>query len=111
MEMFPIIEKLMDCGIAKVIADFDGQGDSGDIIEIAFYNINDELVDFDANDELTDYLYSLVHDCVNDYGGDWVNNDGGYGNITVNIKDQTINAHYYQRTVDDYTWSSSIFGD
>lgn len=101
----------MDHGIEKVIADFDGQGDSGEVHEYSFYDIDDNLIHYKVNQELEDYIYSLVEDCVNSYGGDWVNNDGGYGNVTINVKDKVINANYYQRTTDEYGWSSLIFDD
>jgi hypothetical protein len=101
----------MDQGIAKVIANFDGQGDSGEVYDIDFYDIENELIDYKASAQLEDYVYSLVEDCVNSYGGDWVNNDGGYGSVTINVKDKSINAHYNQRTVDEYGWSSLIFDD
>ena len=101
----------MDHGIEKVIAEFDGQGDSGEVHEYSFYDTDDNLIDYTVNQELEDYIYSLVEDCVNSYGGDWVNNDGGYGQVTINVKDKSIDANYYQRTVDEYGWSSLIFDD
>jgi len=101
----------MDHGIEKVIADFDGQGDSGEVHDYTFYDIDDNLIDYRADQNLEDYIYSLIEDCVNSYGGDWVNNDGGYGSVTINVKDKSIEADYNQRTVDPYSWDALIFDD
>ena len=109
MELLPVISRLIDCGIAKVIAEFDGQGDSGEVHEYSFYDIDDNLIDYKENQELEDYIYSLIEECVNSYGGDWVNNDGGYGHVTINVKDKSIDARYCQRTVDVFGWGSLIF--
>jgi hypothetical protein len=107
----PMIGKLRDHGIAIVRASFDGQGDSGEVYETEFYDIDDEPIDYKPDRQLEDYIYSLIEDCVNSYGGDWVNNDGGYGSLTINVKDKSIEADYNQRTVDEYSWSALIFDD
>ena len=111
MEMLPIVGKLKDHGIAKIIAEFDGQGDSGEVHDITFYDINHNYIDFDVCNILEDYIYKLIEECVNDYGGDWVNNDGGYGNVNIDLKNKTVEIDYNQRTIDEYAWSSSIFDD
>lgn len=105
------MSRLIDHGIEKVIADFDGQGDSGEVHEYSFYDIDRERIDYKVSQELEDYIYSLVEDCVDSYGGDWVNNDGGYGNVIINVKDKVIDANYNQRTIDEYGWNSLIFDD
>lgn len=102
---------MIDHGIEKVVANFDGQGDSGEVYEYCFYDIDDNLIDYGLDQELEDYIYSLVEECVNSYGGDWVNNDGGYGYVIINVKDKSIEADYNQRTVDEYVWSSLMFDD
>jgi len=111
MKLLPLMSRLIDHGIEKVIADFDGQGDSGEVHEYCFYDIDRERIDYKVSQELEDYIYSLVEDCVDSYGGDWVNNDGGYGNVTINVKGKVIDANYYQRTIYEYEWSSLIFDD
>lgn len=35
--------------------------------------------------------------------GDWVNNEGGYGNMTINTDTGSFELQYYQRTVESYT--------
>lgn len=111
MELLPIIGRLRDHGVAIVKAGFDGQGDSGEVYETEFFDIDDNPIDYKECAGLEDYIYSLIEDCVNSYGGDWVNNDGGYGYLTINVKDKSIDAEYNQRTVDPYTWDALIFDD
>ena len=111
MELLPIIGRLRDHGVARVVASFDGGGDSGEVYDTEFFDIDDECIDYKKCAGLEDYIYSLVEDCVNDYGGDWVNNDGGYGQVTIDVKDKSVDADYNQRTIDEYTWSGLIFDD
>lgn len=51
------------------------------------------------------WLYDVIADKVDEYGGDWCNNDGGYGSVDINVEDQTYDVHYAQRTIDECDWS------
>lgn len=99
--------KLKDHGVAKVIANFDGQGDDGEVYDIIFYDFDNNHVNYKNCSALEDFIYDKIEELVSSYGGDWVNNDGGYGNLTINVKDKVINGDYYQRTVDSYNWEGN----
>ena len=90
-----------------MIANFDGQGDSGEVYEIIYQDIDQKYLDFDTPEELKDFIYDGIEKLVDSYGGDWVNNDGGYGNFNINVRNMTIDGNYYQRTVDSYDWQES----
>lgn len=110
IEMLPIIGRLKDYGVYKVVSGFDGQGDSGEIYETLFYDIDDDEMDLKIDyNKLEDFIYTKIEDAVNSYGGDWVNNDGGYGQLELYLDNFKVECNYYQRTVDEYDWSSDIF--
>ena len=105
--MLYLIGKLKDQGIAKVQANFDGQGDDGEIHEILFYDINDDYLVYALCRTLEDFIYDKIDELVSDCGGDWVNNDGGYGSLEIDVQNRTIYGHYNQRTIDEYSWEDS----
>ena len=105
--MLYLIGKLKDHGVAKVIANFDGQGDSGEVYDIEFYDIYENHIDYNTCATLEDFIYDKIEQLVGSYGGDWVNNDGGYGQLNIDVKDKIIDGHYNQRTVDGYSWDGN----
>jgi len=107
MKMLPIVSKLIDQGVSQIRADFSGEGDSGEVTDIGFFDFDEESMDIKADDFLENYIYEVVDNMVNDYGGDWVNNSGGYGHITIELPDMKIEGQYYQNTIDEYTWSGA----
>tara|TARA_R110001599_G_scaffold140731_2_gene320945 strand:- start:16516 stop:16851 length:336 start_codon:yes stop_codon:yes gene_type:complete len=110
MKMLPVIGRLRDYGVATVRADFDGQGDSGEIHEITFHDVNDDEIDEDLKSaDLEDYIYDLIESAVNDAHGDWVNNDGGYGHINMRLNTCEVDCAFYQRTVEEHDWSCNLF--
>jgi len=69
-----------------------------------------------SNSYMTDHEYNLLqNDCyefIDDAieGADWYNNEGGFGNITIDLDTMTANVEYSQRTVEEYSWEDlSIF--
>jgi len=68
------------------------------------------------NSYMTDEEYNLLqNDCyefIDDAieGADWYNNEGGFGNITIDLDTMTANVEYSQRTVEEYSWEDlSLF--
>ena len=103
MKMLPVIGRLRDYGVATVRADFDGQGDSGEIHEITFFDVNYDEIDEDLKSA------DLIESAVNDAHGDWVNNDGGYGHINMRLNTCEVDCAFYQRTVEEHDWSCNLF--
>ena len=86
--------------------EFEGSGDSGQIDDVTFYDSGNEVMDIPA-DTIT-WVYSqygdtepqeqqvtiqkavedLGYTMLDESGHDWYNNDGGYGNINVQIEGQ-----------------------
>jgi hypothetical protein len=98
------IKSLYNQGVRKIVTDFSGGGDSGDINYIKFYDgaypgsSSKELVveePLDWRDEMHNIITNEVH-C------DWYNNDGGGGSIVINLEANppTIEVNsYWNETV------------
>ncbi len=118
-QVLPILVKLKDKGINKIEITFSGSGDSGDIDDLIYYDITDKYYysrDMVKNSYMTDEEYNLLqNDCyefIDDAieGADWYNNEGGFGNITIDLDTMTADVEYSQRTVEEYSWEDlSLF--
>lgn len=114
-----ILTNLKDLGVKKIEISFSGSGDSGDIDDVEFHdsdgNYLTQLVKETFNDkskidienELRDIAWALINEKV-DTVGDWVNNDGGFGSITIDVEEKTYDLNYSQRTTEDYDWSDEM---
>jgi hypothetical protein len=118
-QILPILVKLKDKGINKIEITFSGSGDSGDIDDLIYYDINGKYYysrEMVGNSYMTDHEYDLLqsdcYDFIDDAieGADWYNNEGGFGNITLDLDTMTANVEYSQRTVEEYSWEDlSLF--
>ena len=102
---------LMNCkhlGVVEISIEFSGSGDSGDIDEVYFRTKKDsyeyiDMPDNKAEDLIRDFAWDIIASKVNTVG-DWVNNEGGYGHITIDVENNTFNLDYSQRTTEDHDW-------
>tara|TARA_R100000084_G_scaffold109439_1_gene76817 strand:+ start:694 stop:1029 length:336 start_codon:yes stop_codon:yes gene_type:complete len=107
--------KLLDLNVDLVNVGFDGSGDDGDVGDIEFETANGYLSNDAANQVLDHNDYKLLRDwayfviCRNvDKVGDWVNNEGGYGQIHWDVKRNEVELAYCQRTVEEHDWQFEI---
>lgn len=101
--------KVKDQGVSRININFSGSGDSGDIDDIEYYQGDHEIsssIQVKDSDEnvLRDFAYDIISAKVNTVG-DWVNNEGGYGNIEINTETNNYTLNYSQRTTEDFDWS------
>ncbi len=101
--------KLIDHGVALIEIDFDGQGDQGEIVDIRAKDAGNKYMDVDIYGLLEDTSYDIIDSMVNTYGGDWVNNDGGYGSVYIDVSKKKVTGSYYQRTVEEFDWHDELF--
>lgn len=87
---------------ADIIADFDGSGDSGEVTNISCTD-GCELPKI-----LTELVDMFVMDALESHGVDWYNNEGGFGEVTICLKDRTISVSCNQR-ITEIDHSSSEF--
>ena len=101
---------LMNCkhlGVVEISIEFSGSGDSGDIDDIYFRTEKDSYEYIDMPDKKAE---DLIRDFAWDINtvGDWVNNEGGYGTVTIDVENNTYRLDYSQRTTEDYDWSDEM---
>ena len=112
-----ILEALLAAGITSVAGEFDGEGDSGQINDVLAY-AGDHRIEFPAvtltlhkagwnKGELTVSETSLSEGVEDHFYGyleqqhaGWENNDGAYGQFTVNVAERTIDLEFYSRYTD-----------
>lgn len=108
------LQTLKDKGVLKIRINFSGSGDSGDIDDIEYIDMNDmscwqqgyqgpEQSDVsDLTEQIRDQFFDFVDRQACKHG-DWVNNEGGYGNVEIFTTDGSFHVEYYQRTVVSYS--------
>lgn len=97
--------------------EFDGSGDSGEIQEIEFYDLDDDdgiVMESGIEEKLCENLetwaYTLLQETVQ-MSCDWVNNEGGWGRITLDVEDKKYEIDYNQRTYEEHEWADELFKD
>lgn len=112
------LTNLKDLGVKNVDISFSGSGDSGDIDEVEFRSFDGAyctstvieqfaLKSIKVDELFADLAWDIISDKV-DPVGDWVNNEGGYGSIRIDVEEQRFDLDYHQRTTDDYDWSDEM---
>ena len=102
-------------GIAKAVITFDGCGDEGQIERITFDDA--ESADIDANGSadipphpdgtpvaslhiLETWLEDFAYDAVGGHSPGWQDNDGAYGEITLDVATRTVTLDFNARFTD-----------
>ena len=99
------VQVIKDHNIASIEVDYSGGGDDGCLDETRYEDIDGNKVDVklegDVEAEWDDLLYNMVSDNVE---WDWINNDGGYGTMTIDCtKDPwKVNINHVQRITEDH---------
>ena len=74
---------LKDLGVAKLVAEYSGGGDSGAIDTVYGEGTEDNFITLDNfRDRVENFMYEIL---TNKYDYDWYNNDGGNGTIYFDI--------------------------
>jgi len=109
-----LFDALATAGIATVIVQFEGYGDSGQIEDILSRNgdldialppdlIEIAVVQWEADEpqritvSVHDVIERLVFDFLAETHCGWENNDGAYGDFTFDVANQTISLDYNER--------------
>lgn len=119
-----VINKLIELGATVAEIDYNGSGDSGQVEEIrvlknkkevslkdqhvSYYERQDQFNGSGWNSSFTKKTVSLeealekIAEDLLDYNGiDWYNNDGGYGIVRVDLKDQKLKLEHNQRIMSE----------
>lgn len=98
---------LQDHKLLKIY--FDGAGDSGDIQDIVItdddhWSANTITIQGKERKLIEDSFYDFFNDKIND----WYNNEGGYGEVTIDLSEGSwlIQANY--RVLETETYSGTL---
>jgi hypothetical protein len=89
---------LKGMGVTKVDVAYSGSGDEGYVNDVIF---TPEIKDY-PKDRLNDILYDYLDPA---HVGDWVNNEGGFGELTINLETGKVkgSVSFYETTVSSET--------
>jgi hypothetical protein len=73
--------------VERINISFSGGGDSGDIESVEADPKSDVVQAILDEDEVNELFNNIL---TQDSGMDWWNNEGGFGTMTINIKERTI---------------------
>jgi hypothetical protein len=97
-------------GWKSIHINYDGAGDSGSVEEIQLYNPDEgfsrSYQDLDGEEylKIEEAFYRLFDHSM----GDWVNNDGGYGQLVINLEDGSFTNEVNYRVVETDTIEGSL---
>ncbi|WP_426422548.1 DUF6878 family protein [Bradyrhizobium genosp. A] len=112
-----LFDVLDAAGITRVVIEFDGSGDSGQIERITALT-GDKLTDLPegqielarvlwggseierATTPIRDAIEQLAYDCLEETHGGWENNEGAYGEFTFDVASRIVTLDYNQRVED-----------
>lgn len=100
---------LKDKNVHTIEICFSGSGDDGGIDDIEYYDHLGERIRIrEKTKELDSIFYEIIHD-HSDTEGDWINNEGGYGTLTINLEDNIYEMDLNLRCIDSTSWDEEIF--
>lgn len=109
-----LVTKVKDLGVDSIYIEFSGSGDSGDVDDVNFHRKGEDIssvIENSINEESIDLFKDIAWQIINekvDAVGDWVNNEGGYGHLEIDVYKKTYDLTYSQRTTEEYDWSDEF---
>jgi hypothetical protein len=125
-EKTTLLTQLNLLGAKRVVVTFQGGGDDGQIDEVymidnneAYIDIPDDMIAWTTltygnqqseqkQTKLVDALEDLCSRALDNTGLDWYNNDGGQGNLVIDLKESPpnikLNVGINHTTTDDYEY-------
>lgn len=98
---------LKDRGVKKIRVTYEGSGDSGAIDNVLYYDKEDDEYyssQLNINESQHDDIQNLAYPML-DGLEDWYNNEGGYGNIIIDLDEFTYNIENNIRITEVETYS------
>ena len=83
--------------VAKVHVEYNGEGDSGDIEHVAYIDINDNDVPHALSEEDEERLKNAIWPFV---PSGFENNEGGFGNIYIDVKNNSVLCEHSERIIE-----------
>ena len=110
-----IFDALQVAGITRVVIEFEGSGDSGQMEQATAFRGEEEIVpfpkecieitrvDFDEEKDtredvnLRDAIETIAYDLLEQTHDGWENNDGGFGTFTFDVAERSVTLDYDER--------------
>jgi hypothetical protein len=115
-----VIARLLDAGVKAIQIEFDGSGDSGSVYAVEFLDrvpdkggqatapvvIGSSILTAMVPGEQggsaeaidpSEFFETWAYDILGGCGIDWVNNDGGYGTVTVDLSTRAVHVEMNER--------------
>ena len=90
--------QLKAAGVSRVVISYDGCGDSGQIEDVGYFNLQSQPVAPSGLTDLTEeQLKDLFYDLLESRHAGWENNDGGFGEFEWNLEADTLNHTHNDR--------------
>jgi hypothetical protein len=116
---------LAAANITLVVAEFDGEGDSGAITEVTAYRgekpvqlptdtVTLQQASFRSAElttteqELPQAIETLCYDCLEERYGGWENDDGGYGKFRFDVAERVVTLEFNGRYSDVFTETRTV---
>jgi hypothetical protein len=113
-------QALTAANITRLIVEFDGEGDSGQISDIAAFRGKERieipattvivqniawgnLMPVTTESILGNAIETLCYDCLEETHGGWENNDGAFGEFHFDVSARTIDLEFHGRFTDTFT--------
>jgi hypothetical protein len=109
-EAFFLIAELAGEGYSEVHIEFSGSGDDGSIQATTFFRDGQSLSDDQPlQEKIEEWAYRLL-DTTN---VDWVNNEGGYGSINIDLEERGYKFTVHKNVEESYIAAEGgeTFGD
>lgn len=126
-----VLPLLQEPGIREVIVSFDGSGDSGSIWDVRFepaWEGEEPIVSIlkvasrqDPDSRrwiespvieevpLKEAISTLAYDYLEETDVDWYNNEGGYGDLTIDVRAGTVALMFHRRLIESTCEYSEAF--
>ena len=105
------VQVIKDHNIANIEIDYSGGGDDGCLDEVRYEDIDgnniDVKLDGEVEAEWDDLLYNMLSENIE---WDWINNDGGYGQMTIDCTKTPwkVNINHTQRVCEDHYYEGDF---
>lgn len=101
-----LMSRLEEIGIATAEASYEGADGSGQIEFVEFRDANDE--DILVEDGIEEEFRSLAFDYLESKRPYWSNNGGGFGLVSIEVRERTITLGYTKRVEEFYADEDSL---
>jgi hypothetical protein len=95
--------ELITLNVARVEAEYDGAGDSGQIEAISFRDASGAIVTEQVSEQTRGHVESLLYALLNLRHGGWENNDGAFGSFGWDLSDGSMDHVHHARYTDHDT--------